>query len=79
MTVVCLSGLQIWVGIFPAFYLLYNLCRAVRILLAFEAHTDMLRIFYTMLAGNASALEVAGVHLKTRFIGIYLKEDASRR
>ena len=79
MAVVFFARLQIRVRDFPSRSLSGELCWRIRELLALEADAYVLWIFYAMLACNACSLEVSGVHLYARLIGIDLKEYASYR
>ena len=74
MAVVLLAGFQHRTSPF-------RMVGGVGILLTLQAYADMLRVSDAMLASNLRigtyALEVAGVHLHTRLVGIHLHEDTS--
>ena len=77
MRVILLSWLQGCIS--PVLHALSNLGRRVWILLALEADAYVLRIFYSVLAGNTCSLEVTGVNLDSWLVGEYFEEDSALR
>ena len=72
MAIILLAWLKVW--LWPVF-----LVWRVWIFLTFEANRHLLRIFDAVLAADACALEVAGIYLYARLVGVHLKEDAGNR
>ena len=69
MAIILLAWLKVW--LWPVF-----LVWRVWIFLTFEANRHLLRIFDAVLAADACALEVAGIYLYARLVGVHLKEYA---